>query len=161
MVMSMVKQNMRIEIVSSSYNAYSSMGGNSRESIRSVLAKHYSDVRISIVNQASDLEAIAERNPDLVFLGMKFAPTDVALGLEDPEKVWVSDYLDQHGIAYTGSNQLAHELERDKAMAKKRVLDAGLLTSAFYVARKGDVFSAQDFPLDFPLLLSPQIAAAA
>src|ERR1035437_9123773 len=106
----MAKINRHIEIVRSTKNGLSSMNEASCDAIFAVLTKHYTEVGIKIVNNLSDFEAVIERQPDLVFLGMKFVPLDDSLSLQDTGKLWISDYLDECGIAYTGSGQKAHEL---------------------------------------------------
>jgi len=50
------------------------MSQDSRQAIEAVLAKHYADVKISIINSLADLEALVVRQPDLVFLGMECLP---------------------------------------------------------------------------------------
>jgi hypothetical protein len=90
----------RIEIVSSTEKGLSSMGRESREAIFRVLKKHYADVRITLINNVSDLEALVVRTPDLVFLGVKFIPKHVALGFHDEDKIWISEYLTRHGITH-------------------------------------------------------------
>lgn len=131
------------------------MSRESREAIFAVLARHYSHVRITIVNDLGDLEDLATRKPDIVFLGMKFVPKNPLLGFQDPEKIWVSDYLDEHGITYTGSSQSAHVLELNKPLAKQCVLDAGLKTSLFYVVRQNQSQASEQAPLTFPLFIKP------
>jgi D-alanine-D-alanine ligase len=131
------------------------MGRKSREAVLAVLARHYSRVSITMVNDLQDLEALVDRRPDLVFLGMKLVLTDQKLGLKDPAKIWITRYLDEHGIAYTGSNQLAHELEIDKALAKQRAQQAGLKTAAFHVVSKHQQPAAADIPLAFPVFIKP------
>ncbi len=151
----MTKINKHIEIVSSTELELSSMSQKSRDAIRVVLAKHYTDVRICIVNNLADLEALVARRPDLVFLGMKFIPVNPVLGFQDTERIWLSQYLDENNIAYTGSNQLAHELELDKPLAKQRALDAKLDTSAFQVVRQNESLSKKDMLLTFPVFIKP------
>ncbi|HSW37135.1 MAG TPA: hypothetical protein VLG37_02065 [Candidatus Saccharimonadales bacterium] len=131
------------------------MGRKSREAVLAVLAKHYKWVRITIVNDLSDLEALVARRPDLVFLGAKLVPVDRALGLNDPNKIWVAGYLDEHGIAYTGSNESAHRLEMDKTLAKQCVQQASLATSPFYVVSKNQPLTAEQIPLNFPVFVKP------
>ncbi|HEX4774879.1 MAG TPA: hypothetical protein VH234_05160 [Candidatus Saccharimonadales bacterium] len=150
-----MKIKQRIEIVASTQSGLSPMGSKSRESVLAVLAKHYSSVRITIVNSESDLEALVDRRPDLVFLGMKLVLSDQSLGLRDPNKIWVSQYLDEHGIAYTGSNHLAHELEINKAWAKQCALSAGLLTSPFHVIERGQWQTTEDTYLTYPVFVKP------
>lgn len=131
------------------------MGRESRDGVKKVLEKHYTSVDITIVNSLSDLEALVLRKPDLVFLGMKYLPVNPEAGWLDPEKIWITDYLEQRGIAYTGSDRAANSLERNKHHAKQRVLNAGLRTSQFFVAKRGQVLNATDISLDYPLFIKP------
>jgi D-alanine-D-alanine ligase len=130
------------------------MSRMSSDAILAILSKHYAQVGVTIVNDLSDLEALLALQPDLVFLGMKFVPVDTSLDRQGP-KVWLAEYLDEHGIAYTGSGQGAHELELNKQLAKQRVLDAGLSTAPFYVARQNRPVSRGDIRLAFPLFIKP------
>jgi D-alanine-D-alanine ligase len=150
-----MKINQRIEIVSSCQSGLSSMGRKPREAVQAVLSKHYARVRITIVNDLADLEALVARRPDLVFLGMKMVLTNQSLGIKDPEKIWLGDYLEEHGIAYTGSNHLAHELEVNKDLAKHCVLNAGLKTSPFYVVSKRQHTNLENSPLAYPVFIKP------
>jgi D-alanine-D-alanine ligase len=131
------------------------MSKTSCDSIFAVLSKHYTEVRVTIINNLADLEALAASHPDLVFLGMEFIPNDPLLGLDDPNKVWLSEFLDAHEIAYTGSNRSAHELGRNKPLAKQRILDANLRTSAFCVVEQNQSLAREDVHLDFPLFVKP------
>src|SRR5260221_11607929 len=131
----MTKRDEHIEIVRSTTKGYSSMGRASADAVLALLAKHYTYPRITIINSLSDLKALLLRQPDLVFMGMECIPASPALDASNSNIVWVAQYLDEHGIAYTGSSQVAHMLGRNKALAKQRVLDAGLATCRFYVVR--------------------------
>jgi D-alanine-D-alanine ligase len=150
-----MKINQRIEIVYSTQSGLSSMGRNPRESVQAVLAKYYASVRITIVNDVADLEALVARRPDLVFLGMKMVLTDQSLGIKDPAKIWMGEYLNDHGIAYTGSDYLAHELEIDKTLAKRRALAAGLKTAPFYVVDKHRYSAIAGSSLTYPVFIKP------
>lgn len=151
----MVKINKHIEIVRSSVGSLSSMSQRSHDSIYAILSEHYTTVGTTIVNNAADLKAVATIKPDLVFLGMKFAPSDPSLGLEDSPKIWVTSYLDKQGIAYTGSQQAAHELELDKSLAKQRALDAGLDTSPFLVIVPAKLPVQNHILLKYPMFVKP------
>lgn len=151
----MFKINKRIEIVSSTSNGLSSMGKASREAVFAILSKHYTEVTITIVNDMLDLEALVARRPDLVFLGMKFIPVTPSLGTEDPRKIWLSEYFDDHDITYTGSSQVSHELELNKQLAKQRVSDAGLRTAAYHVVKQGQDLNQPDITLAYPLFVKP------
>jgi D-alanine-D-alanine ligase len=151
----MNKINKHIEIVCSTAPGLSSMSQPSRQSIATVLDKYYSSVGITLVNNMEDLERLARSKPDLVFLGMKFIPSNPSLGMHDPNKIWLTQFLDEHDIAYTGSGQIAHALELDKSLAKQNVLQAGLKTSAFHVARKNHIPSKDEFVQKYPLFIKP------
>lgn len=125
------------------------------ESIFAVLNQHYTDVGITVINNISDLEELITCRPDLVFLGMEFIPTNPTLGINDPNKIWLTDYLDDHEIAYTGSSKTAHALGRNKHLAKQRVLDANLMTSAFCVIVQNQILSRNYISLAFPLFIKP------
>lgn len=139
----------------SSTKGLSSMSQVSCDAVLAVLAKHFTTVRISTINDLSDLEVLVARGPDLVFLGMEFIPANPAMGMTDPDKIWLSDFLDAHEIAYTGSRQSAHELERNKPLAKQYILDAKLKTSAFCVIKQDKLFTKHDISLVFPLFVKP------
>ena len=131
------------------------MGQVSRDGAKKVLEKHFTRVDITMVDSLSDLEALVARKPDLVFLGMKFVPANSAVNWQDSEKVWLSDYLEQHGIAYTGSTQAASALERDKYLAKQQVMDAGFRTSPFFVTRQNATLKEADVAVEYPLFVKP------
>lgn len=150
-----MKINKHIEIVSSTRIGLSSMSKKSRESIRAALAKHYTDVGITIVNDLQDLENLVAHRPDLVFLGMKFIPKSPDMGRPYPNKLWITDFLDEQEIPYTGSGSGAHELELNKHLAKQRALDVGLITSPFYVALQNQPQIRGNMLLNFPLFIKP------
>jgi D-alanine-D-alanine ligase len=151
----MEKISKHIEIVSSNETTLSSMSHKSRIAIHDVLSRHYSSVRITIVDNLDDLDELVTRKPDLVFLGMKFIPRVAGSDFTSDDKVWVSQYLEQHGIAYTGSGQVAHELELNKPMAKQRMLDVGLDTSKFAVYKQHEDGIGANNTLDYPLFIKP------
>jgi D-alanine-D-alanine ligase len=147
--------NKHIEIVSSTVAGLSSMSRSSREGVFDVLSAHYSDVRITLVNNISDLRALVERCPDLVFLGMGFIPSNPDLGQNDPVKIWLSEYLDKNGVAYTGSPKSARLLENNKPLAKQCVIDAGLSSSRFFVTKRDQPLAREDISLNYPLFIKP------
>ncbi len=150
-----MKIDKHIEIVSSTIVSLSSMSKESRDAILAVLTKRYTRVGITIVNDMDDLAELVRKKPDLVFLGMKFIPRNLHLGLQDPQKIWLAHYLRSHGIAYTGSGHEAHNVELDKPRAKRRVLESGLKTSQYMVATVGEAPIAEDSVFDYPLFVKP------
>lgn len=151
----MIKNNKRIEIVRSSVKGLSSMSQVSCDGILAVLSSHFTDVRTTLVNSKADLEMLLASKPDLVFLGMEFIPADPSLGLFDENKIWLSEVLDNHGIAYTGSRRKAHELGRYKQLAKQCVINNNLNTSAFCVVGKEEPINSDTVPIKFPLFVKP------
>jgi len=150
----MTKIQKHIEIVRSSILSLSSLSLKSAQAIEASLKHTYSHVSITTVNSTADLEALVVRMPDLVFSGIKYVPQDPLLGFNDPNKVWLAEYLEDAGIACTGSGRFAHELELSKDLSKQRVLDSGLSTSPFYVIRMG--FDAPDLSqLTYPVFVKP------
>jgi D-alanine-D-alanine ligase len=151
----MAKRHKHIEIVASSRHELSSMGRTSREAVRAILLKEYDRVGITIVNNLADLAALVAERPDMVFLGMKFVPSNPELGLADPHKIWLSEYLDEYGINYTGSDHLAIELELSKELAKQRVAAAGLNTPRFQVIKRYKHLAPEDVTLTYPVFIKP------
>jgi len=131
------------------------MGPKSQEAIRATLSKEYARVGITLVNDLSDLVALVAMAPDMVFLGMKFIPSNPELGLSDPNKIWLSEYFDEQGIAYTGSSHTAVALELSKELAKQRVAAAGLQTPLFQVISRNEQLTQGDVTLRYPLFVKP------
>jgi D-alanine-D-alanine ligase len=150
-----LKNNKRIVIVRSRGKGLSSMSKESSDAAVAVLKKHFAHASVCIINSVSDLETLLAMDPDLVLLGMEFVPASPELGIADPNKIWLSDFLDEHGIAYTGSSQPAHELARNKPQAKQSILDAGLNTAAYSVIKQDQLFTSADITLKFPLFAKP------
>ena len=153
-----MKQRRHIEIVRSGVTSLSSMGEPSAQMIRVVLEQHYERVGITQVNDLSDLEQLVALQPDLVFLGMKYIPLITSGGYTTDTNIWLSGYLEAHGINYTGSSAAAIALDFDKAAAKRTVQAAGLRTADYFVARPGQFLSQADLPLFFPLFIKPPAA---
>lgn len=151
----MNKNNLHIEIVRSTTKGLSSLSKLSCDSIYELLAKHFTKIGITIVNNLADLEALTDTSPDLVFLGMEYILNYPEIGLTDSNKVWLSDYFDDHKIAYTGSKHTAHELGRNKHLAKQCAINANLSTSAYVVIKQDQSFDINDIPLTFPLFIKP------
>lgn len=144
------KTQKHIEIVRSSNAWLSSMSEKSCAALYSLLTEHYTTVGVSTVNTVSDLEQVVIKQPDLVFMGMKYVP-----GALPGQKVWVSEYLEQHHITHTGSPKNAIELEQNKSLAKQRVAAAGIKTAQHVVVKSGETFTAANSTLRFPLFVKP------
>lgn len=151
----MLNSKITIEIVRSSEPGLSSISQKAADAIYPVLARRYRNVRISLVNNIADLEGLVARSPDLVFLGIKFIPKNYELGLSDPDKIWISEYLDARNITYTGSSCGAVELELDKSLAKQRVINANLKTPKYYIAKQSSDQNLNNVGLNYPIFVKP------
>lgn len=142
-----------IEIVGSTNPRINAMAHDARVSIHAALSERYRKVGISIVDNFEDLEQLAAKKPDLVILGMKLVLLDPSKNYDDSPKVWLSEYLGERNIAFTGSNTAALTLEFDKHVAKQHVIDAGLKSSRYFVSTL--VAPDNTHNLTFPLFVKP------
>ena len=150
-----MKINLHIEIVRTTERGLSSMSQRSSDAILRVLKKYYTRVGVTIINDLSDLDDLVRVNPDLVFLGMKYLPRNKSVGMNDPDKLWIADFLEENNILCTGSRSFAHELELNKQYAKRRLLDLGLNTSSYFVTGYNDLISDDKMLIDYPLFVKP------
>jgi len=128
------------------------MGQQSAQMIRHVLGRHYKNVGITNVSNHHDLTKLAATAPGLIFLGMKNIPVTTSPG---HHKIWLSQYFDERGLNYTGSNRGAIALDYDKPASKQAVRQAGLMTSSHFLAQSGQYTLAAQLPLSFPLFIKP------
>ena len=147
----MPKITMRIEIVRSSFKHISSLSEKSAIDIIATLSKHYSDVTMTNVDNTADLAALIARKPDLVFAGI-YHVSDAAHG---GAKVWLADELEKNDIAHTGSGKSANRLSLNKHLAKQRLIECGIQTAAFSLARRSDATPVNEGALRFPLFVKP------
>lgn len=152
----MKKSDNHIEIVRSNIIGLSHMSQESSKSIYNFLIKHFSNVKITTIDNILDLENLVFRNPDLVFLCMEYIPKVPESEFRNSEKIWISTYFDEHSINYTGSSQIAHLLQRNKHLAKQRVLDLGLKSSKFIVIDQSRIIEREDVTLRYPLFAKPK-----
>jgi len=145
----MTKIQKHIEIVYSTNYSLTSMGPESASSILTTLRRRYKTVGVTIVDTGADLEAIVLKRPDLVFVGVKYVPS------LSGEQLWVSEFLESHGIPHTGSTQRATAYELNKPLAKQRVSEDGLPTARSIVIRRQQALKGEDVKLTFPLFVKP------
>ncbi|HMS23881.1 MAG TPA: ATP-grasp domain-containing protein [Candidatus Saccharibacteria bacterium] len=151
----MKKINKHIIIVRSTVNGLSAMSQKSCDAILATLGRSYQNVSVFILNKPSDLDDLTLLKPDLVFIGMKCVPDDLALDPRVAKEFWVSEYLDSRGIPYTGSGRFANELERNKALAKQRVIESNLKTAPFFVVNRRQKLTSEIVNINFPLFVKP------
>ena len=142
-----------IEIVASNNPRLNDLPEEARLTILAALQQRYSKVAITIVDNMEDLENLVAKKPDLVVLGMGLVPLDASKSYDDSPKVWLSNYLKENGINFTGSGTEALLLQRNKHEAKQKVMDAGLHSSAYFVSTILQPTFAHN--LTFPLFVKP------
>jgi D-alanine-D-alanine ligase len=123
------------------------MGDKSAAMIQTLLLEHYTSVGVTLVSDLTELELLVAKQPDLVILGVKQIPT-----VDGP--IWLSAYLEAHGVNHLGSRTTAIELDFDKPGAKQIVRQAGLLTASSFTAEPKQ-YTATTLPLPFPLFVKP------
>jgi len=149
----MKKINKHIEIVGSSNPRLNAMAEDAQETLRTVLSEVYAKVGVTIVDDLEDLQYLVAKKPDVVVLGMKLILLDPEKGYDNSRKIWLSDYLAENGISYTGSTTGALELEFDKPVAKQRVMDFGLESSRYFISSMNSPVYAHT--LSYPLFVKP------
>jgi D-alanine-D-alanine ligase len=150
-----MKIDKSIEIVTTPIAGLNLMPQGTQDIIFATLNKHYARVKLSVIEQESDLQTLVENRPDLVFSGIKYIGFNAdSTKRESVEKIWMTDFLDEHGILYTGSSRKALELEFDKGKAKALIQSCGIKTAPYFIAEPGQ-FQQGDLPLGFPLFIKP------
>lgn len=150
-----MKTNKHIAIVRSNIKRLSSLSQVSCDALEKLLSLHFKKVSVIIVNEQSDLVNILQVNPDVVFIGMSSVPTNFDSGSNVVHITWITQYLAENNILYTGSDSYAHNLEKNKALAKSRVLSAGLDTSKFFVVNQITPLREKDISLNYPMFIKP------
>ena len=153
------KEERHIEVIATDIADLAMMGFGSVKNCRSVynaLIEKYSHVNFNIIRTKSDLDEIIYRKPDLVFSGIKYVIFNgVEITKNRGDKIWISEYMEEADINYTGSGKEAIELEISKNAAKKRVEEYGINTAPYFVAKPGIYKSANELPIVFPLFIKP------
>ena len=148
-----VKIDRHIEIVGSTNEHINAINPASRLTVHAALSERYTKVGITIVNNLADLEALVAKKPDLVVLSIKRVPLNPTVSYDESPKIWPSDYLRRHGIAFTGSDTKALRQSTNKQVANQIIIDAGLLSARYFVAE--NAASPLEHTLQYPLFVKP------
>jgi D-alanine-D-alanine ligase len=149
----LIKIDKYIEIVGSSNPRLNAMAEDAQLSILATLRKLYAKVAITIVDDMADLERLVAKQPDFVVLGMKFVLLDPSKGYDHSPRMWLPSYLKENNIDCTGSHTDALTLEHNKHEAKQKVMDAGLQSTAYFIAKVSQPIPTHK--LKFPLFVKP------
>jgi len=153
--MKVIKEEKYIEIVTTRIGKLNLMPDRILELLHETLSNYYTKVEISIITKERELKELVRKKPDLIISGIKYLGFDLdSIQRNSTNKIWFSDYLDEHKILYTGSSKKSIEYEFDKSKAKKIVSEYGCNTAPFFIA-KPNQFIQDDLPLDFPLFIKP------
>ena len=151
------KINKRIEVVTTDGTDLKESGFGSEETaegISLILQRRYHHVRYSKVENEQDLNSIADRNPDLVVLCVKYIA-----GSETTPPIWLSEYFSSRNIPHTGSMRTELEFDSNKGKAKTVLLNKGVATAKFFLARPNRFNNETGLPLPLPLFVKPVDAA--
>ncbi len=144
-----------IEIVTTPIGGLNLMPSKVSLNLHETLSKYYTKVRVSIIHNMDDLEELVSHKPDLVISGIKYLGFDEnTVKRYATNKLWFSEYLDKHNIAYTGSSRESIELEFDKSKAKEKIKSCGLNTATFFIT-KPDELTEDNIHLSYPLFIKP------
>lgn len=147
---------MNIEIITTPNETLKETGFGGLNACRSVLSaiqKMGHDGRIASCESFADLERVVKRKPDLVLLAVKYIP------MPGGDDIWLTEYFENHAIAYSGSSKNTLQFDSDKVLAKLHLREKNISTAAFFTPSAGQYQRDQDLPINFPLFLKPNGAA--
>lgn len=150
----MSKINKTIEIVRTDSAKLNSMGIPAVARVQEILSRYYTHVGVTTISKVEDLSVLLQKQPDLCVLGFKrlhFEGTDT----NEAHTLWISEFLDQHGINYAGSGKNAIEADYHKDIGKQIIHRSGLPTAGFFMASPGHYLGASQLPLPFPIFIKP------
>lgn len=147
---------MNIEIITTPTETLHETGFGSYSSCQNVLnsiKKMGHNSRLISCESLADLERVLKRKPDLVLLAVKYIP------MKNGDNIWLSEYFENHDIAYSGSSKDTLQFDSDKVLAKLRLREKNISTAAFFTSSVGQFQRDEDLPLNYPLFLKPSGAA--
>jgi len=108
---------------------------------------------LNICQTTVDLDATVKRKPDLVILAVKY------LAIPNGKDIWLSEYLADNDINFSGSSREVLKFDSDKVFAKAHLRAKGIRTANYFTATPGQYSGDVDLPIDFPLFLKPTDSA--
>ncbi len=150
-----MKEEKYIEIVTTKIGKLNLMPERTLDLLHKTLSNYYSKVEVSIIKSEEELNELIRKKPDLIISGIKYLGFDLnSIQRNSANKIWFSDFLDEHQIPYTGSSKKSIEFEFDKSKAKEIVSEYGCNTAPFFIT-KSNQYVQDNLPLDFPLFIKP------
>lgn len=147
---------MHIEIITTPNEALKESGFGSLKACNSVLhaiQRMGYKVKLNVCESKACLDDVVKRKPELVILAVKY------IALKNEDDIWLSDYLSQHKINFTGSSREVLKFDSNKVKAKIHLSNKGIKTARYFNATPGQYNSERELPFTFPLFLKPLDAA--
>lgn len=147
---------MRIEIITTPNESLKENGFGTLTACNRVLSAIHRlgySVKLNVCRTKDNLAEIVKRKPDLIMLAVKYIPVN------NKGNIWLSDYLDQHGINFTGSLREVMEFDSNKVLAKMHLGNIGIKSANYFIATPGQYKKESELPIPFPLFLKPLDAA--
>ncbi|MDH5368528.1 MAG: D-alanine--D-alanine ligase [Gammaproteobacteria bacterium] len=147
---------MHIEIITTPNDALKESGFGSLKACNSVL--HATQrmghiVKLNVCESKACIDDVIKRKPELVILAVKYIP------LKNEDDIWLSDYLSQHNVNFTGSSREVLKFDSNKVKAKMHLTNKGIKTARYFIATPGQYKTERELPFTFPLFLKPLDAA--
>jgi len=147
---------MHIEIITTPNEALKESGFGSLKACNSVLhviQRMGHDAKLSVCDSKVCLDDVIKRKPELVILAVKYIP------LKNKEDIWLSEYLSQRNVNFTGSTREVLKFDSNKVKAKIHLSNKGIKTARYFIATPGQYNSERELSFTFPLFLKPLDAA--
>jgi D-alanine-D-alanine ligase len=122
-------------------------------SIFDALKRMGHEATLNMCETREDLDAIAQRQPDLVILAVKYLP------IRNGDSIWLSEYFALNNINFSGSSREVLKFDSDKTLAKSHLRAKGIRTANYFTATPGQHSGDVDLPIDLPLFLKPTDSA--
>ena len=123
------------------------------QSVAESLSINHDQVAITVCKNREDLCSVVARKPDLVVLAVKHIP------LANGEEIWLSEFFEKAGIAYTGSKQITMMHDVNKEEAKKQMKLCDVKTADYLTSIPGEYTELGGLPIPYPLFLKPVAGA--
>jgi len=155
----MIMKHLKIEVITTDLADLAMQGFGSVQNclaVSEVLRDVFPRTRLRVISSQDDLDSLAETHPDLVIAGIKYVDFSEDCGKRTSNrKIWLSKFLEEQGIEFTGSRHHAIKIEFDKFLAEKVVGMNNLNTAESFIAQPGQFCSESQLPLPLPLFIKP------
>lgn len=111
------------------------------------------NVSLSVCKSREDLDAVVNREPELVILAVKYVP------VVNGDNIWLSDFFFQRGINFTGSLRDVLKFDSNKVLAKTHLIEKNIKTADYFIATPEQYKIESDLPVSYPLFIKPLDAA--